>query len=428
MGNQNALLSELRRANSLLSLTAHDNRGASKASLIGGSQPEYDEMPDLGEIWEGSRKNAVQKAIKATLGGSYKPGSLFASIMDCGERDIDLQLRGRQGLATLGIHRVDGPGLGFAGKATLGATGATGGYVLANNLVDTVVKPKAQEAFWPRLFKQRNGVSVRGVDTPYRTTAAQRATFIDWGQTKTNVNESYGTYSAVLGTLALIYDIGKQYMRFSAGAAENDVMDEITKGMALAENYACAVGPGTGTIGTGDPTCGVYTSLIISNPAFTTTFTPVGTTLLGSFAEGLTKAFQAMAARSRTPTAVVVDATTFWTALGQGTDTAGFWASPLGGPTGFSQTTSGEVRFWGVPVMFDANLTNNGVPAKAAICVDGDAFTFYRGAEFRIDSTDVGGTRWDQNLVGFRGEEEIAIHAGAGVATGGAQLLLNAIP
>ena len=27
-----------------------------------------------------------------------------------------------------------------------------------------------------------------------------------------------------------------------------------------------------------------------------------------------------------------------------------------------------------------------------------------------------------------RGEEEIAIHAGAGVATGGAQLLLNAIP
>ena len=134
MGNQNALLSELRRANSLLSLTAHDNRAASKASLIGGSQPEYDE-PDLGETWEGSKKNAVQKAIKASLGSGYKPGSLFASIMDCGERDIDLQLRGRQGLATLGIRRADGPGLGFAGKATLGATGINGGYVLANNLV-----------------------------------------------------------------------------------------------------------------------------------------------------------------------------------------------------------------------------------------------------------------------------------------------------
>ena len=35
------------------------------------------------------------------------------------------------------------------GKATLGTTGATGGYVLPNNLVDSVVKPNVQVAIYP---------------------------------------------------------------------------------------------------------------------------------------------------------------------------------------------------------------------------------------------------------------------------------------
>jgi hypothetical protein len=52
----------------------------------------------------------------------------------------------------------------------------------------------------------------------------------------------------------------------------------------------------------------------------------------------------------------------------------------------------------------------------------------YRGAEFRIDTTDVAGTRWDFNLLGFRGEAELGFHAGAGVAVGGAQLITGLIP
>jgi len=70
---------------------------------------------------------------------------------------------------------------------------------------------------------------VRGVDQPYRTGAPTRMTAQDWGVTKENVDEAYGSYTATLTTFARIYDQGKQYVRFSAGAAEVDVIDELTK-------------------------------------------------------------------------------------------------------------------------------------------------------------------------------------------------------
>ena len=48
--------------------------------------------------------------------------------------------------------------------------------------------------------------------------------------------------------------------------------------------------------------------------------------------------------------------------------------------------------------------------------------------EFRVDSSDQAGTRWDTNLVGYRGEEEIGFHAGTGVEVGAAYLLTSVIP
>ena len=44
-----------------------------------------------------------------------------------------------------------------------------------------------------------------------------------------------------------------------------------------------------------------------------------------------------------------------------------------------------------------------------------------------LASTDVAGTRWDYNLIGFRGEEEIGFHAGSAVAVGAMQLVTGAI-
>ena len=81
---------------------------------------------------------------------------------------------------------------------------------------------------------------------------------------------------------------------------------------------------------------------------------------------------------------------------------------------------------WGIPIYFDQNLGANAT-TKIAIGGEWDALKLYRGMEFRIDSSDVAGTRWDNNVVGFRGEEEIGIHAGSAVSVGAFQLLTAAI-
>ena len=419
-----------------------DNRGASKAGLIGGSQPAPRAQTTL-KAREGQKPHPF---MKEAFTKGYQGGEFFSAIMDArglgydGHYDPNLTMRGKATLggfttyadglpelskAGLGVMRINGRGEDPV-KSTLGTTGATGGYVLPNNLVDRVLKPATQKAVYQQLITVINGVAVRGVDQPYRTSAAQRATFVNWGALKTNVDEAYGTYSAVLGTIAIIYDIGKQYARFSAGAAEQDVMDEITRGVILGENYYIIAGAGTGGIGTGDPTTGVYTALLAATPTFTTTGAPVATTLLGSFAEQLVSGQRDLAKRSRDVQAWVVDATTFWTAIGQGTDTAGFWVSPAGGPTGFTRTNSGGLGFWGAPIYYDANLGTNAT-TKIAIGGEWDALKLYRGMEFRIDTSDVAGTRWDYNLIGFRGEEEIGFHAGSAVAVGAMQLVTGAI-
>ena len=373
----------------------------------------------------------------------YVAGEFLTAMLDVknlGEGiDVERAMRGKAALASLGLLYVPGqPGLsrGYSvvdgdGKATLGTTDATGGYVLPNNLVDTLVKPAVQSAVYQELVTVINGVAVRGVDQPYRLGAPSRMTFQDWGATKENVNETYGSYTATLGTIARIMDLSKQYARLSAGSAEQDVLDELTKAAILAENYYIIAGAGTGSVGVGDPTLGVYTSLN-ATPAFlgykgAKTGAASSSTVAGSFAQACVELMQILAGRNRTPSAIVVDHTTFFTAIGQGSDTAGFWVSPTGGPTGFTRTVSGGLSFWGTPIYYDTNLGSNAA-TKIAIAADWKAFKLYRGMEFRIDSSDVAGDRWDKNLIGFRGEEEIGFNAETPVHVGAAQLMTDVIP
>lgn len=364
----------------------------------------------------------------------YEPGEVLHAIMGFkgqlsdGGIDIERLNASKAKLEELGMIWMGVPDMA---KATLGTTGATGGYVLPNNLVDTVVKPATQRAVLQNLVTVINGVAVRGVDQPYRLGAPSRMTFQDWGATKENVDETYGSYTANLGTIARVYDIAKQYARFSAGAAEADVMDELTKAAILAENYYMIAGAGTGGTGTGDPTVGVYTSLN-ATPAFlgykgAKTGAASNSTVAGSAASAFAELFGLLAARNRTPTAVLVDATTYWTMIAQGSDAAGFWVSPTGGPTGFTRTESGGLAFWGVPIYYDTNLGTNAA-TKIAIAAEWNAFKLYRGMEFRIDSSDVAGDRWDKNLIGFRGEEEIGFNAETPVHVGAAQLMTAVIP
>lgn len=364
----------------------------------------------------------------------YQPGEVLHAIMGFkgqlsdGGIDLDQLSASKAKLEELGMIWM---GVPDQSKATLGTTGATGGYVLPNNLVDTVVKPATQRAVLQNLVTVINGVAVRGVDQPYRLGAPTRMTFQDWGATKENVNETYGSYTANLGTIARVMDIAKQYARFSAGAAEADVMDELAKAAILAENYYMVAGAGTGGTGTGDPTVGVYTSLN-ATPAFlgykgAKTGAASNSTVAGSAASAFAELFGLLAARNREASAVLVDSTTYWTMIAQGSDAAGFWVSPGGGPTGFTRTESGGLAFWGVPIYYDTNLGTNAA-TKIAIAAEWNAFKLYRGMEFRIDSSDVAGDRWDKNLIGFRGEEEIGFNAETPVHVGAAQLMTAVIP
>lgn len=369
-------------------------------------------------------------ALKASI-SDYQAGEFLTALLDIhaietGGIDFEAVSRGKAKLAELGTSWW-----APATKATLGTTGATGGYVLPNNLVDTLVKPNTQQAVYQNLVTVRSGVNVRGVDQPYRTGAPSRMVFANWGATKENVNEAYGTYTATLGTMARIYDISKQYARFSAGSAEQDVIDELGKAAILGENFALIAGPGTGsaTPGVNDPTLGVYTSLAATTPTYTTTGAPVAGTIAGSAAAQLITGLAALASRSRQPgdASAVMDAVTYFALFSQGSDNAGFFMSPLIG-AGFTIGADFGLSFRGVPLLYDANFNSSTGTTKAAIVGDWKTLKLYRGMEFRIDTSDVAGTRWDQNLVGFRGEQEIAVNANTAVAVGAFQLITGFIP
>ncbi len=400
-----------------------------KAALLTMRAPSVAAQAGSGEGPKGSLAETLENVhfdihpyMKATLGQAYVPGTFLSALQDVKGNPEEFQ-RGKAALDNLALRWSD------QGKATLGTTGSTGGYVLPNNLVATLEKPNTQVAVYTGaspLVTVIPGVMVRGIDQPYRTGAPAAMTAQNWGATKDNVDEAYGSYTATLGTFAKIYDIGKQYARFSAGAAEQDVLDELTKSAALAENKAVIAGPGTGsaTPGVNDPTKGLYTSLL--GNVYTTAATASSSTVAGSGAAALAAGFSALAARSRYPSAAVLDAVTYWTLFSQGSDSAGFWMSDLLG-AGFSIGADNALRWRGVPIYFDSNLTANAA-SKIAIVGEWKALKFYRGVEFRVDSSDVAGDRFDKNLIGFRGEVEFGVNADTAVAVGAFQLITGVIP
>jgi hypothetical protein len=174
----------------------------------------------------------------------------------------------------------------------------------------------------------------------------------------------------------------------------------------LGENFYIIAGAGTGSVGSGDPTLGVYTALN-ARPNFKAAFASASTTTVaGSFAAACATIMQNVAAQNREVSAIVVDHTTYFTGAREGADAAGFWVNPAGGPTGFNLLPSGQLAFWNIPIYYDTNLGTNAA-TKIAIGAQWDVFKLFRGMEFRVDSSDQAGTRWDVNVVGYRGEEEI---------------------
>ena len=92
-----------------------------------------------------------------------------------------------------------------------------------------------------------------------------------------------------------------------------------------------------------------------------------------------------------------------------GTGGAGGWA--FDAATGPNATPTPTL--WGIPVHRDANL-----PVGTALAGDWRSCDIYIGSEFRIDVSNEAGNRFDQNVTGFRAEEEFGFNTEPYVRTG----------
>ena len=369
-------------------------RTPSKAHLIGGGTP--------------SRRLGY---------GQEDDGAFLKAVMQARSRDTEEQAIGKATLEGMSRY-VSADEIGA--KATLAATDLTGGWIVPNPLLDELVKPEFYANPYRALCTIREGVNTFAVDIPFRSSMANRAVIAAFGATKENVDLAYNGYTATMYTLARIHDIGNQFLRQSQGAAQADVLGELGSAIALGE--AWYILNGTGTL----MPYGVITALTQSGlTAYTSTFTASSTTLAGSVLSGLAVAAGALAARNRvTGITAVVGSTTYGTMLAEGTDTAGFFLNGAQGAASLPGFALGTlVSPWGIPVIPDSSITD-----KSMIVGQWKALKVYFGQGFRVDSSDVAGTRWDSNVTGFRGEEELGLDARPAVYAGAFQQITSVVP
>ena len=284
-----------------------------------------------------------------------------------------------------------------AAKATVGDTDAAGGYLVPNAVVGAINEQATPRRSVVDLFDVVNGVRGSSVDVPYEQDATARAVIALAGQTKENSNFITGAYTATLYTLARIFDVGNQLLRHSQGAAERNVRSRLARAFALGEDYYTLQGTGT------NQPYGLLTALGSSGPHVTTFSSPSDSTVAGSVISAVLTAAGELADLGADPDGVVLNSGDFFRMARQGSDTAGFWRDPFTPlqSAGTDGRGPGGLRWRHSPNM----------PADSLVVGEYGSTEFYRGMGYRVDTSSEAGDRWDKNLTGFRGEEEIAFDA-----------------
>lgn len=356
-------------------------------------------------------REETRPASKASLIGSGRPDRASGKAEDLffwnlwaakTQRSPEFNAQGKAALEAMGSYWADVPA---ESKATLGDTATAGGNVVPPNVLEGVIEIATAVNIYRNLLNVVDAGFVSGVDVPTEGLIPTRSTVQAYGATKTNSNFTANKYSATMYTIAAIYDVGNQLLRNSRGAAEKLVRDRLSRANALGEAYYILSGSGTN-----EPK-GILTSIGTSG-TFVTSFTASSTTLAGSSAAAIAKATGVLANRARQPDGVVVNASDFWIMAAQGTDSAGFFFNPAGGPTQINPTI-GMLKVWGLPVYADPNM-----PTDSMVVGEWRSASLYTGQTYRVDVSDQAGTRWDTNETGFRAEEEIGFNADAYVSTG----------
>lgn len=419
---------QVKQANILTELKAKHDQDQADADvrMAVDAAKEWRQIADT--VRNPSKAHLIQGGGRPAASG-YAKGDFLYAVHEANARDTERQAAGKALLADIAgsFRGGDAKAALFEeswGKATLGSTDATGGWVIPNAIVDTFITPATVDNIYRRICTVVPGVTAATVDIPFRLAARTRATVVAWGDTKENLDLAYNGYTATMYTLARIYDVANQFLRKSRGAAEADVLSELAAAFAQGEAYYIREGSGTSQpFG--------YTSALTNGPAaFTSSFSPVGTTLAGSMAKAIATAAGALAGRGVRPDGAVLSATSYWNMLSQGTDTAGFFFNPAGGPQAINALPGTLVSPFGIPVYADAAADLEGTAAVVDNLVVGQwkKFKIYFGDSYRVDSSDEAGTRWDLNLTGFRGEEEMGFDARPAVYAGYFQIVTDIVP
>ena len=293
-------------------------------------------------------------------------------------------------------------------KAVLGTSAATGLSIVPNNFVSSVVEWASSGNIYRGLMNVVPGVQGAGVDIPYERdeiiAALKQGAY---GSNKDVRDFGFGEATATLYTLATIADIGNQLLRQSNGAAEQIARKRIGKGLARAEAEWITAGSGS------SQPKGIFQSL-------TDNYTARYITALSSEprAAALGRGIGALEVRSHSSDglAIVLNPTDYWEATteGLGTSYAGGWAmDPTGG------ATLPRMSVWGVPVYRDPFWPS--AQAGTALVANFGAMDLFFGQDITITVSSEAGSRFDQNITGFRGEEEVGFNADPYVLTGQVQ-------
>ena len=298
-------------------------------------------------------------------------------------------------------------------KGVLGTSSATGTAVIPNNFVTDLVGALSLSNPYRGVFDVSNGIVGAGVDIPYEITAVTAALVQGaYGSNKDIRDWSFNRATATLYTIAQIADVGNQLLRQSNGAAEQSARRRLSASIGMAEAQFITNGTGSSQplgffqafLAFGDP-AGFKTALS-AEPRVAT----------------LARGIAAMEARgvNRQNLVFFCNPTDYWelASEGLGTSYAGGWAID---PAGGASLNPPITKAWGIPLYTDPNWPAAQAGTGLLIDKTSDGTTIFTGQEYRIDVSSEAGTRFDQNVTGFRAEEEFAFNAEPYVRTGRVQ-------
>jgi HK97 family phage major capsid protein len=318
--------------------------------------------------------------------------------------------KGEPFLAHIKAARAGDPDSNAYVKGVLGTSSATGTAIIPNNFVAELTAQVAALTPWRRIFNSVNVGNTAAIDIPYEVTGITAALLQGaYGSNKEIRDWSFNRATATLYQIAQIADVGNQLLRQSGGAAEASARRRLGASIAVAEsNY---VVNGTGS----SQPLGILPALLAYGDiaAFKTTLSSEPRVAT------IGRAIGALESRGQQATAVVLHPTTFWAAAteGLGTSYAGGWALD---PAAGAAATYPQQTIFGVPVFRCPDL-----PTATGLVLNAAQMDLYFQGEMTIDVSSEAGSRFDQNVTGFRCEELFGFNAEPYVRTGMVQKVLG---